>query len=57
MVLKMQRASEVPTIEQLDQRETEKRGELIEQLFSFVLRDDSVKLVQVGALLPEKERN
>lgn len=52
MEIKVQKASKVLTIEQLDQREIEKRRELVEQLLSFLLRDDHAKFVQVEVLLP-----
>ena len=40
-----------PTIEQLDQREPDKRGEPAEQLLSFSLDNDSSKTIQIGTSL------
>lgn len=44
-------------MEQLDQRELETRWGLVEQLLSFPLGEDSTKMVQIGTLLMEEERN
>lgn len=57
MAINVQKASKTPTTEQLDQREPDKRREPIEQLLSFLLKDDPSKFVQVGALLSKEERN
>lgn len=35
--IKVQRTNETPTANQLDQREPKSRGELVEQLISFLL--------------------
>lgn len=56
MSIKVQKAIEVPIAEQLNQRELEKRAEPIEQLLSFLLRDDPAKCVQIGSLLSEEEK-
>lgn len=56
-LLKIHKAKEVPTMEQMDQREMETSGGPIEQLLYFPLEEDLTKMVQVGTLLVEEERN
>lgn len=56
MPTKVQKATKISTIEQLDQRQPEKR-EPAKQLLSFLLKDDITKFVQIRAFLPEKERS
>lgn len=50
---KVQKAKEILTTKQLDQREPEKRGELTKQLLFFPFKDDPSRFVQIKALLPE----
>lgn len=57
MAPKLQDMGRVSNMEHLDHREPEKSGELTEQLLSFPLGSDLLKLVQVEALLSKKERN
>lgn len=54
---KVPKAGKVATTEQLDQRESEKRGEPAKLMLSFLLKEDLAKLVQIEALLPMEERN
>lgn len=45
-------------VDQLDQKELEERGSPAEQLTSFPLKkEDSSKVVQIEALLPDEERS
>lgn len=47
----------MPIIERMDQRELEMRRGPIEHLLSFPLEEDPMKMVQVGVLLLEEEKN
>lgn len=53
MLSRIHRAKEVPTKEQMDQRELEIGGP-IEQLLSFPFGQDPIKIVQIEVLLIEE---
>lgn len=55
---KVQKFNEISTTNQLGQRESEKRDELMKQLISFPLKEeDPSRMAQLGALLSNEERS
>lgn len=57
MSTKTSKFTEIFIAEPLDQRKLKKRAEPAETLPSFSLKDDPSQCIQIGSLLPEKEKN